>query len=458
MKMIPVRSVPETPGGSSGLVRRLCSFSYDSVPEDVRDCAKRLLVDTLAVSWAARNASGMEAVRRAIMAEGAAPRARLWGSGDRSSPGAAAFYNAAIASALDFDSVHEKVGVHADATIIPVAFAVGEHLRVDGRRFMEAFICGVELSYRLARATHTTAGWYRSAVYNNFGAAATACLLKGLDEGRLSDALGIALAQAAGTQQGHVEKKLTKRLLASFPARNGILAADLAEQGINGPQHPFDGKFGVFAMYDTGDPTGAFDDFCEVFMMPGVAIKKFPSCACSHAATEAALDIARSGLDADDIASVEVVITPYMDRLVGSDPAPDSDPEVIGQFSIRYAMAASFLRKRFSVADIEPAQVLDPAIDALAGRVRVTIDTKLETRFEPATVNVTTRDGQVLTRTVDQMPGGSQLPLSPAEACQKAVDAFQHGENGMSAGQVERLLERVRTIETVDDMSRFFDL
>jgi 2-methylcitrate dehydratase PrpD len=286
MQVIAPRSVAKIPE-STHIAERLVVLDYAAIPAEVVANAKTLSLDTLAVAWAAQNAYGMQAALRVALADGGAERSNLWGSDHRVPPAAAAFYNSSLAAALDFDSLHENSGVHADAVVIPAAVAAAESVHADGRSFLAAYVAGAELMFCLGKATESTTGWFRTATYGVFGAAAAAGKLFGFDAEQLQSALGLALGQAAGTQQGHIERKLSKRVQSALSARGGVFAAQLAEQGISGPEHPFDGQFGLFALYDIGNPSGAFADLGSKFLLPLTVRKKFPSCGCTHAAIEA---------------------------------------------------------------------------------------------------------------------------------------------------------------------------
>jgi 2-methylcitrate dehydratase PrpD len=235
-------------------------------------------------------------------------------------------------------------------------------------------------------------------------------------------------------------------------------AAQLAQLGISGPVQAFDGQFGLFALYDAGDPSQAFDDLGTRFLTPLTTFKKFPSCGCSHAAIEAALQLVRQhGLAAGDIEHAEVLITPYMNRLVGAPFSTDGDAEVTGQFCAQYAVAAVLARGRFTLADIEPAAVLDEALRPRLARVQVKVDPQATGTMAPATVSVVLRDGRRLSHTVDTLPGGAEQPLTRDDLRAKAHGALRQGPGGLSEAGALALIERIEHLEQLDDVARLFD-
>lgn len=434
------------------LVERAARISYDDLPTDVVASVKRVLLNTLAVAWAAGDAPGVNAAR-ALALRGGAGHASLWGHrATRREPSAAAFFNGALAAALDFDSLAGSA--RADITVAPAALAVAEQNRRSGRELITALALGNELVMRLAAATRSTRGWSRTSVSGVFGAALAAARLSRLDETRTLHALGIALSHAAGTQQGEVEQRLTHRLQPALAARSGVVSAELAGLGVTGPEAPLEGRYGLFALFEEGSPETVLEDFGRHYLLTGTALKRFPACLCSHAALAATLDlVARHGIGAEHVAAGEVIVTPYMNRLVGGPFAPEANPQVTGQFNVRYAVATVLLRGRFGLADIEPAAVLDPAVRPLADRLAVRVDENESGLFAPAEVVLHLRDGRRLACRVDVLPGSSAAPLGEDQVRAKLVAAFGYGPTALREERALAFIDRIQRLEGVDDIS-----
>ena len=441
---------------TAAVVETIRRIKFEDIPASTLATTKRVLLDTLAVAWAAADATGVRAAR-ALALRGAPGHASLWGEGEtRREPSAAAFYNGTLAAALDFDSLAGFV--HADIIVAPAAIAVAEQQRRNGRELLAALTLGNELAARLAAATRTNRGFFHTSIAGVFGAALAAARLRGLDQGRTHDALGIALCHAGGTQQSHVEQRLTKRLQSAFAARDGILAADLAALGITGPRAAFEGPFGLFTLFEDGRPEEVLDGLGRHYLIEDTALKRFPACGCSHAALTAALEIvAREGIGAEDVARGEIVLTPSMARLVGGAFAPEANPQVTGQFNVRYGVAAILARGGFGLVDIEPAAVLDPAIRPLVERLSVRVDESRTGTFAPADVTIETHDGRRLFHRVEALPGSPEAPLGEDEIHTKLVAAFGYGRNALPATRIEALVQRIHRLEGVDDVSTLFD-
>lgn len=441
---------------TAALVETFQRIRFEDIPASTIATTKRVLLDTLAVAWAAADAAGVNAAR-ALALRGAPGHASLWGEGEtRREPSAAAFYNGTLAAALDFDSLAGHV--HADIIVAPAALAVAEQQRRNGRELLAALTLGNELVVRLAAATRTNRGFFHTSIAGVFGAALAAARLRGLDTDRTHNALGIALCHAGGTQQSHVEQRLTKRLQSAFAARDGIISADLAALGTTGPRAAFEGPFGLFALFEEGRPEAVLDGLGRRYLVEETTLKRFPACGCSHAALAAAMEIVtREGICAADVARGEIVLTPYMARLVGGAFAPEANPQVTGQFNVRYGVATVLARGGFGLADIEPEAVLDPAIRPLVDRLSVRVDESRAGTFAPADVTIETRDGRCLHHRVDALPGSPEAPLGEDEIHAKLVAAFSNGRNALPPARIEALVQRIHRLEGVDDVSTLFD-
>ncbi|MFG1280017.1 MmgE/PrpD family protein [Xanthobacter autotrophicus] len=456
---IAVKRPPDTSARTdvtAAVVETAATIGYDDLPPETVAKVKCVLLDTLAVAWAAGEAAGVNAARAMAM-RGAPGHASLWGHrGARREPSAAAFFNGTLGAALDFDSLAGQV--HADVVVAPAAIAVGEQQRRNGRELIAALALGNELLIRLAAATTSNKGWFHTSIAGIFGATLAAARLRGLDTNRTQNALGIALCQAGGTQQSHVEQSLTKRMQSAFAARDGVISADLAAVGVTGPRAAFEGQFGLFALFEDGLAPDILTGFGTNWRLLDTMLKRFPACDCSHAALQAATElVALHGLAAEDVERGQIVITPYMNRLVGGAFAPEANPQVAGQFNVRYGVAAILLRGAFGLADIEPEAVLDPAIRPLVDRLSVRVDETRIGTFAPADVSIETRDGRRLHRRVEVLPGSAAAPLTEEETYAKLLDSFGYGPNALNDRQAEALIQRIERLEGVDDIAALFD-
>jgi 2-methylcitrate dehydratase PrpD len=447
---------------SDVLAGHLAALRFEDLPSESVAAAKRFMLDTLAVAWAGSSAPGCAEAREVLLEEGGRELSTVWAYGDRMPPGAAAFLNSMFGAALDFDSLGRDAPSHVYIVVLPAALALAEREHASGRLFMAALVAGVDLMSRLGASceVHGTPhkGWSYTCVHGVLGAAAAASVILRLDREQTRHALGIAYAQAAGTQQAFIEPSLTKRMQPGFAARSGVLAALLAARGITAPREIIEGQCGLFPMYQPGDVARLLHGLGTSFESGAFTIKKFPSCGCNHAAIEGALRLAREhDLAPDDISDIEVVISPFMNKLVGGAFEPDADPQVAAQFSIQYSIACAIVRRKFGLAELETSVVHDRDIGALLERVRVIVDPDNRGKRGPMTLRMHSRSHGMLSCTVEHVPGSDEAPMTEQEIMEKGFDCFGLGVRPLSRESAQQLTSRILEIDTLSDMGLLFD-
>jgi 2-methylcitrate dehydratase PrpD len=243
-----------------------------------------------------------------------------------------------------------------------------------------------------------------------------------------------------------LERSLTKRLQTAYAARSGVEAALLAEAGVTGPSEPLEGASGINALYTELD-AALVSELGTRYDSLGMTFKKFASCMCNHAPIEAALRLAgRTGLNASDIDTIAVTVSPFMYRLTGAPFVPSDNPQVSAQFSVRYSVASALLRRRFECRDIEPSAVQQPEVNLLASRVEVAVDESAG-RFGPASVRLRTRNGKEHSLTIQAAPGTPAAPLSETELLAKAHTCFTAAAVPMTSSHADALIEALRSLE-----------
>lgn len=441
---------------SDRIARHVVGLSYDDLQPAAIAAAKQLILDTLAVAWAGSDAPKSREVLELFVKQGGAAESTVWTAGVKLPATSSAFLNSLFGASLDYDGINT---VHADVVALPVALAVGQRERCSGKDFITAFVIGSDLACRLGGVmTGRHKGWFNTSIYGVFAAAAVTAKLLGLDALATRHALGIALSQAAGTQQANVEQALTKRMQSAFAAQAGIFAGLLAQKGITAPRETFEGKFGLYQLYQEGDPAKAIEGLGTRFLHEDTMLKKYPACACSHAAIEGMRELIEEyDLRPEDVSAIDATISPQMHRLVGAPFEPAENPQVTAQFSLQYGLASMLLRRRLGIEEIQDAAVLDPKVREVTSRIRIHIDEGNKGSRVPAEVKVTSKKHGVLGRRIDKFPWSWQAPYSPGEFEEKLDNCLSRGARPMDRRAQAALVELVRQIETVGDVNQLAD-
>jgi 2-methylcitrate dehydratase PrpD len=438
----------------AGLSREIAewaaSLKLEDIPPATIEAAKTRLLDTLAVSWAGSDAEGIEPLRQMLVDQGVRADSTVFAYGNKLPAGAAALLNSAMGASLDFDGLHEASGVHTDIVVLPAALALAEKHGASGKDLLTAMCAGEEVLIRLGLSAGTGPGWFFSSVFGVFAAAIAAGKILGLNGDDMNAAMGVALCHASGSQQNLVENRLTKRFQSGFAAQAGVVAAEMAAAGIGGPLQSLEGKFGVNTLFTPIDPAVILEDLGTTFHVDELTLKKYPSSFCNHAAIEAALHLANEhNLGADDIQSVNVTVSPFIERVVGEPFDGAEATQVTAQFNIAYSIACALHRRRFTLADIEIDAIRDPKVSALAGKVVIDVDPSNENRFAPIELSLQTVEDKRFTARVEELPGTPSKPIGRQGLLSKAAQCFAMGVQPLSAGQIETRIEKVRDLETM---------
>ncbi len=166
---------PQTLGDR--LAHHIARTSLKDIPVASVNAARQVMLDTLAVGWAATDLPGSKPLRDLAVREGGAADATLLAYGERVPAGAAALVNGTYAAALDYDCLHEASVMHCDAVILPAALAMAEREGVSGEEFLCAVVLGNDLACRLGLShRENPAGWFASSLYGCIAAAATCAM------------------------------------------------------------------------------------------------------------------------------------------------------------------------------------------------------------------------------------------------------------------------------------------
>lgn len=427
---------------------------YRDIPGSALNAAKRSLLDTMIVAMGARDTvGGREAIDLALE-EGAKPTSSIWVSDKKISARSATFVNSLLASALDFDSLHPEAVVHSDIVIIPTALAVAEAQGASGQDLLTAIVVGSEILCRLGCSTRINSGWFYTSLYGTIAGAAAAARLLGGNTSQVAGAMGLGFLNSSGTQQPAVERSISKRMQGAFAASNGVAAGYLGVRNLSGPREFVEGRFGLFRMYENGDCGAITQDLGKRFEIEKITYKLYPSCQCNHAAIEGMLQLKQEyGLAPDEIESVEVFVSPYMQRLVGSQFCPGVNPQVAAQFSIQYSIAAVLLFGRLSVIEIQDTAILDPRVNDIVTRVVVKVDPGNRNNYAPVRLKIIRKHGSVIEREITSFRGNSDMALSNADLKEKLALCLEAGRVEATTTQIETFFEALMNIEQCPNMA-----
>ena len=439
-------------------------LEVEDLPAPVAAIVVSELVDVAGLCIAARNTGYVQAARAAEDAGGDATA--LGHRGGLSAAGAA-LVNGVAAHGEDFDDTLEGSPAHCGAVVVPAVLAACERHGRSGRDFVRGTAAGLELMCRLNRAVPGgmhKACFHPTAVTGVFGATLGVGIALGLRESELVMGLGIAGSLSSGIIEYLTDGAWTKRLHAGWAAQSGLRAAQLARAGFTGPRTVFDGPHNVFRAFSPSvdpDHGALIDGLGETWVAEQIAFKPYACGTMIHPYIDCMLRLAEHCADAGEIADIECrtseLIVHRLWEPLGDKRAPANG--YAAKFSVPYCLAAAFHDRAVGIEQFTEERVADPALRALAARVRYVIDPDDD---YPANyrghLRVRFSDGRVDEYAQPYFRGGVREPLGREEIAAKFRDNIRYG--GWSDARGEDLLEFCTGVAQVPaslDLSPFRD-
>jgi 2-methylcitrate dehydratase PrpD len=418
------------------------------IPDKVRHEAKRSLLNILGTGIRGGTDPTYQKLLQALPTAGHGA-ATIVGRNERTDALNATFLNAAGANIDDFCDTHLPTVIHPTAPVMPALYAMSELQRVGGADLLNAFAIGVEVACRIGNSIspshYRTRGWHITASCGVFGAAAAAGRLLGLDVRQMVWALGGAATQAAGLVE--MLGMPTKSLGVGSAARNGLLSAQLAKQGFEGPAHPLEGRFGFFnAVGDTPKWPALLDGLGETWELSINAYKPYPGGVVIHPVIDGVLELrAKAAFKTADIARILVHGHPLLSERADR---PNVTTGREAQVSVQHSVAAAQIFGDAGLDQYTDACVNDPAVLELRRKVEVAQDAGIP--VEAAVVELWTQDGKHHRAAVDAARGSAGRPLTDRELEEKfaklAGPQLKDGGRG--------LIDAVWAIDKSEDASK----
>jgi len=403
---------------------RLAEFVVKTTLRDCPDAAiaqvRRATLDTLGVMLAGAAEPAAASVRAVARVEGSAPLCTVFGTALRTAPTWAALANGTAGHAHDFDDTNFALLGHPSAPLLAAVLAAAEAEPADGAAVVLAYLIGFEVSATLGTAlnpAHYTRGWHATASIGSLGCAAAAASVLGLEAGPTRHALGIAASLASGLKENF--GSMTKPFHAGHAARNGVFAALVAREGLTASDSALEGRQGYAAAFGAVTLAPAvFDALGQGWQIltSGIAVKPYPSCALTHSAIDALLELrARHSLTAEQVAEMEVGVNQVVPDVLRHH-APTTGLE--RKFSMEYCAAAALAAGRVDLGSFDDGPVADAGTRGLMERVRMVVDPSLPDGLNEhawTRVSVRLRDGRVLTSPPRGASGHPDQPLTDTQ-------------------------------------------
>jgi len=447
---------------TTALAAHLYKATYEQLEPQALLNAKLAMLDTLGCALAGAREPVVDTLLRTpgMNTPGAVA---VLGRRERLEPLCAALVNGAAAHALDFDDVNIAMGGHPTAPVLPALLAVAASRACTGRQLLLAYVAGFEAQARLARSVnfhHYDKGWHPTATLGVFGAAAGSAKLLGLDERQTALALGLCVSLASGVKANF--GTMAKPYHVGHAARNGLMAALLAQNGFTASLDAFEHRQGFFEVFNGAGnytPALALEHWGDPWdiVEPGIGIKLYPCCDSTHASLDALSSLRRDyAFDAADVATIEVLMHPLRLTHVNR---PQLRDGLDAKFSVQYCLARALLDgcivlDSFNQNAIEDAQAL-----AMMQRIEAQphpTPSLAEPGHYLTELHIMLHDGRRLSRRLHSPYGRTRDQPAPLESI---MTKFQHNAaKALDTHAAEQLGETLMALDRLEQADRISQL
>ncbi|MGH7847455.1 MAG: MmgE/PrpD family protein [Candidatus Binatia bacterium] len=425
---------------------------YERIPPEVVATAKTALLDCLGVALAGSQEDCAKICAGIARQENANGEATLLGQGFKSSALCAALANGTAAHALDYDHSFTMMG-QPTAPIIPAIVSLGDSLGASGRAVLEAYVCGFEVTAKLALSLKdSTQDWHAPGTLGSLGATVACAKLLQLNASEFAMALGMTASMASGVAANF--GTMTKPLHVGLGARNGVLAAKLAQAGYTANAKALEAGGGFLETFYLAAPpeNGPLNELGRVHELidAGIKIKAYPCGGLAHTAIDAVLDMrATHQIAPDAVESIEANVSQHTySRIAFKIP----QTALQGKFSMGYILARAIIDGKIGLDTFTDSAIRDRRVLELAEKVNMKLDPALNASAagtRPAKVTIRLKGGKSFSREVVSPKGSAESPLSADELKEKFVECARRA---IKEPAIQRALESVQHLETLDDI------
>lgn len=441
-----------------GVIEQLSQYiataRAEELPPEVARKTKRHVLDTIAAMISgSKLRPGRLAIRYARSQRGKR-EATVVGGSLMVPAGLAALVNGILAHADETDDTHWRSRTHPGCAIIPAALAMAEKENSHGKMLLHAVAIGYDVGCRVTCALGVQqTGWHSThSIGGNFGAAAAASMLAGLNAQQIRWSLSYAAQQASGVRSWvadseHIEKAFD---FGGMPARNGVTAAVLVQSGFTGMADVFEGEKNFLDAYSPSpNPALLVDGLGSRYEIMGTSIKRFPVGAPIQAAAEALLLIKeRRDIPPQSVKKVVVRLPKDGAETVNNRQMPD--------INLQYIMAVMLLDGALTFdAAHSYRRMKDKKVLEMKGRIELVSEESLTNASIPrqGIVEVTTDSGETFREHVVSARGTPDNPMSDEEVEKKAMELMAPVLGEQRSQEVIEKIRDVESLATVRDLS-----
>jgi 2-methylcitrate dehydratase len=429
-------------------------LGYQDLPAAVVHDCKRRIIDTIGCALAAFDERPVGIARAVAQRATVAGGAHVIGTTHRTLPELAAFANSVASRFIEGNDTYPGGGGHPSDCLLPI-LAVAEAAGAGAQTTIAAIVLGYEVHRYLFRAYPMRKHALDYVLYNAVSSAVGASKVLGLNVEQTANAIALAAVPNLGTdisRRGHLT--MWKGCAAANAARNGVFAAIMAKQGMEGPPTPFeDGLTAVIGV----EPILPFPVDAGSFSLPKADYKFFLSEFHSQGPAFLALEL-RPQIRIEDIEKIEVFTYHFAWFEIGSG-AEKWNPTTreTADHSMPYVVGAVLIDGTYTDAIFAPERFHDPRTLELMKKIVITEDEECNRRYPaslPCSMTITLKNGEQKTAALSNPIGHHDRPMSDDQFMDKFLGL---AGRKLTKAQLDQALGRLWRFESDGQWPGLFD-
>jgi 2-methylcitrate dehydratase PrpD len=445
------------------LAENVVNVQFRDLPSEVVEFTKLCIIDALGALVAGFDAPGCRTAVELVKSWGGKPESSILRYGGRVPSPSAAFVNSILARALDFDTGC-RPGLHLNASTVPVALAVGEVARANGKDIIASIVVGEDLALRINRTTNygaTYCGFDPTGICGVFATTVVAGKLLGLNEKEMHNALGIAFNKAAGSFQSNIDGALAVRYIQGFTSSSGVISAVLAKKGVTGPANVLEGVYGYYNLFSKGkyDKNSLVENLGKEFLAPLYTMfKRWPSCGATLSLIDGALELKEKyKITPGDVSEVIATVGSYAYNLVGHPFKVGDNIQVNAQFNIQYGVSNVLVRGKPSLEHYTEKYILDREVQNFIPKVKIVEDKTIDTEFK-AELQIKLKGGETYRKLCGPPKGHPDNPIAQEDLMVKFEDCAKFSPKPLTDEIMRKVQDKILNLDKVADIKELIEL
>jgi len=440
-------------------------LNYEELPEEVVYQAKRFLFDTIGCALGGYQVEDPQIYLEVLRQQGGVPEATIIGSGEKTSAYNATMANSLMVRAMDYNDIYWKQDPSHPSDLIPAVLSPGEVMGRSGKEAIVGIVLAYEFEQRLCEFAIPgirERKWHHASL-TQFVSPVAAGKMYGLSVEQMVNAIGISGSHnftPGAVTAGHLT--MMKNTVDPLAVQSGVIAAQLAAKGYQGPAEIFEGKEGFVDTFG-----GEFDlnvlteGLGDSYRIMECSMKAFPVEALSHSPITATLDLVHEyDIKHSEVEKVVVKVTHRAKDILADPSKYNPTTKETADHSLPYVISAAIVDRKITPEEFTPEKIMDAAIRALLPKVEVVADEKIESvfpRLKAAEVEITVKGGKTYKKWVDYPKGDYRAPMTEEELWTKfhsLADPVLSRETQQKIGELIWNFEKVEKISELMNLLR----